>query len=181
MALRDVLLGLLADRPDHAYSLKHRLSPGLAGERLINDGVLYPLLARLEREGLLTSELEEHRGRVRRRYRATTAGRRAFVRWVRSDADEDCQPTYELYTSHPLVKLLFADRLSERQRCEKLERHRDGVSERLATLERVRALADPRDAGTLGTAWLELEIAQDHERLNGLEALLERQQTGAQT
>jgi DNA-binding PadR family transcriptional regulator len=181
MALRDVLLGLLADRPDHAYSLKHRLSPGLASARLINDGVLYPLLARLEREGLLNSELERHRGRVRRRYHTTAAGRRAFSSWLASDADEDYEPTHELYTSHPLVKLLFGDRLSEEQRREKLERHRDAVCERLATLERVRDLADPRDADTLGTAWLELEIAQDQERLAGLHALLERQQTGALT
>ncbi len=53
MALRHVILGLLLERPSHPYELKRRLSPGLPRERLINEGILYPLLARLEREGLV--------------------------------------------------------------------------------------------------------------------------------
>ena len=56
MALRHVVLGLLADEPDHAYALKHRLSPGLPREQQVNDGVLYPLLAKLEADGLATSD-----------------------------------------------------------------------------------------------------------------------------
>lgn len=65
MALRHIILGLLVDRPDHAYALKHRLSPGLPRERLVNDGVLYPLLAKLQEEGLVTSaERRGDRGRA---------------------------------------------------------------------------------------------------------------------
>ncbi|HME04201.1 MAG TPA: PadR family transcriptional regulator [Solirubrobacteraceae bacterium] len=172
MALRHVLLGLLADRPDHGYSLKRRLSPGLPAERLINDGILYPLLRRLEDEGLLTSRSEQHAGRERRRFSTTARGRREFLAWLHSDADEDCEPTYELYTSQPLVKLLFGDDLSERERNEKLVRHADGIRERLATLERLRALVDPAERLSLGAAWLQLELAAEGQRLAGIEALL---------
>jgi DNA-binding PadR family transcriptional regulator len=172
MALRHVLLGLLVDRPDHGYSLKRRLSPGLAEERLINDGILYPLLRRLEQERLLTSRSEQHAGRERRRFSATADGRREFLAWLRSSSDEDCEPTYELYISHPLVKLLFGGHLSERARSEKLIRHADGIRERLATLERLLALSDPARSRSLSATWLRLEMQADEQRLAAIESLL---------
>jgi DNA-binding PadR family transcriptional regulator len=174
MALSDVLVGLLLDEPDHGYCLKRRLSPGLPEERLINDGILYPLLKRLERDGLLSSRSERRAGRDRRSFRATARGRRAFLTWLRSDRDEDDQPTYALYVDHPLVKLLFSDHLSDSERLAKLTNHSRGVRERLATLERLRAIMDPRGARALSSAWLELEIAQQEQRLVGLQALLDQ-------
>jgi DNA-binding PadR family transcriptional regulator len=179
MALRDVLVGLVVDRPDHGYSLKRRLSPGLPPDRLINDGVLYPLLRRLEEDGLLRGHPERHAGRDRRSFQATARGRRAFLAWLRSDVDEDCEPTYELYVAHPLVKLLFGDHLSDDERLAKLANHSSGVRERLATLERLRAVMDPRSARALNSAWLDLEIAQQQQRLQGLQALLDRLRASA--
>lgn len=181
MALRHVLLGLLVDHPDHGYSLKRRLSPGLPADRLINDGVLYPLLGRLEQEGLLTSRAERRGGRERRRFRATARGRRAFLSWLRSDAEEGYEPTYELYVAHPLVKLLFAEHLSGDERKAKLARHEDDVRQRLATLRRLRAMVQPEDARPLSSAWLELEIEQQQQRLQGLHALLEQVSVRAPT
>jgi hypothetical protein len=79
-----------------------------------------------------------------------------------------------LYVAHPLVKLLFSDHLSESEQLSKLANHTSGVRERLATLARLRAMTDPRGARTLNSAWLELEIAQQQQRLEGLQALLEK-------
>ncbi|MFD2397937.1 PadR family transcriptional regulator [Prauserella oleivorans] len=62
MALRHLVLGLLTDRPDHAYALKARLAPGVPREQRVNDGVLYPLLAKLEAEGRVTGRDEPGRG-----------------------------------------------------------------------------------------------------------------------
>src|SRR5260221_7211314 len=113
MALRHVVLGLLVDKPDHAYALKHRLSPGVPREQLVNDGILYPLLGKLELAGLVSSvECAARNGRLRRVYSASAAGRAEFRRWLRSDEDEDGPRLYELFTSQPLVKLLFAGHLS---------------------------------------------------------------------
>jgi DNA-binding PadR family transcriptional regulator len=180
MALRDVLLGLLVDRPDHGYNLKRRLSPGLPAERLINDGVLYPMLRRMEEEGLVSGRVERRAGRARRRFSATAHGRREFRAWLSSDADEDYEPTYELYLAHPLVKLLFSDHLSQDEVTAKLTRHADGVRERLTTLDRLRAISPPSpDTHNLSSAWLELEIVEQQQRLEGLSALLDHQQTGA--
>ena len=83
MALKHVLLGLLTDGPDHAYALKRRLSPALPREQLINDGVLYPLLAKLEADGLLNSSEEQGpNGRRRRVYSVTPRGAKEFRRWL---------------------------------------------------------------------------------------------------
>jgi DNA-binding PadR family transcriptional regulator len=172
MALRHVVLGLLVERPDHAYALKHRLSPGVPRDRLVNDGVLYPLLAKLEAEGLATSaERPGRTGRPRRVYSATRAGGDEFRRWLDSDEDEDGPPMHELFVAHPLVKLLFAGRLPAAALRAKLDRHARLVADRIAALEELGRIAPPATAGSLGAALLELELRQLRDRLDWLEGL----------
>ena len=48
-----VVLGLLIERPAHGYALKRALTPALPRNQLVNDGILYPLLDRLERDELV--------------------------------------------------------------------------------------------------------------------------------
>lgn len=172
MALRHVILGLIVDRPDHAYALKHRLSPGVPREQLINDGVLYPLLARLEADGLATStERPGRTGRPRRVFSPTPAGRAEFRRWLNSDEDERDPPIHELFVAHPLVKLLFARHLSAAEIRAKLARHVKQVGDRIAALEELRRIAPPEAAAGLGPSLLELELRQLRDRLDWLEGL----------
>lgn len=179
--LRHVLLGLLVDRPDHAYALKQRLAPGVPRERLINDGVLYPLLAKLESGGLVTSaERQGERGRARRVYSITPAGRAEFRRWLRSDDDEDGPPLHELFVDQPLVKLLFARHLGPARVRVKLERHAERVAERIGALESLQAITHPDAAAGLGPSLLELELRQLRDRLawlRGQSALSSRART----
>jgi DNA-binding PadR family transcriptional regulator len=172
MAFKHVLLGLLVDQPDHAYALKHRLSPGLPREQLVNDGVLYPLLAKLETDGLAKSiERPGRSGRLRRVYRVTPAGRVEFRRWLLSDEDEEGSPIYEVFVAHPLVKLLFAAHLSQRELRTKLERHAARVAQRIAALESLRSLT-PAEAVGLGPSLLDLELRQLGDRLDWLREAL---------
>lgn len=167
--LRHVLLGLLVDRPDHAYALKRRLSPGLPRERLINDGVLYPLLARLEADGLTTSaEQPGSAGRPRRVHSVTAAGRAEFRRWLDSEEDEEGPPLHELFVAQPLVKLLFAGHLGPAGLRRKLDLHAERVTERIAALEALRAVAPRGGAGGLGPSLLDLELRQLRDRLDWL-------------
>lgn len=161
-----MILGLLADQPDHAYALKRRLSPGLPREQLINDGILYPLLAKLEADGMVRSDERPGRaGRARRVYSLTRVGRTEFRRWLRADEDEEGPPPHELFIAHPLVKLLFARHLSDDELRTKLERHAARVLERIAALESLAALAPAGAAGGLGPSLLELELRQLRDRL----------------
>lgn len=172
MALRHVILGLLVERPDHAYALKHRLSPGVPRDQLINDGVLYPLLAKLEAEGLAAGAEQPGRaGRPRRVYSITRAGRTEFQRWLKSDEDEDGPPIHELFVAHPLVKLLFAGHLSPAALRAKLANQAQLVADRIAALEGLSRIAPPQTAKSLGASLLDLELRQLRDRLAWLEAL----------
>lgn len=164
-----MVLGLLVERPDHAYALKHRLSPGVPRDQLVNDGVLYPLLAKLEAEGLAASaERPGRSGRPRRVYSVTRAGRDEFRRWLSSDEDEDGPPMHELFIAHPLAKLLFAGRLPADALGAKLDRHARRVADRIVALEELGRIAPPEAAGSLGASLLELELRQLRDRLDWL-------------
>lgn len=65
-----------AQEPIYGLAMIEEL--GRHGYRL-SAGTLYPLLHGLERKGYLRSAKEQQGGRVRRVYRATTAGRRALA------------------------------------------------------------------------------------------------------
>ncbi|HKZ13644.1 MAG TPA: PadR family transcriptional regulator [Solirubrobacterales bacterium] len=179
MALRHVILGLLVDRPDHAYSLKHRLSPGVPRAQLINDGVLYPLLAKLEAEELVQgSERPGRAGKPRRVFSVTPAGRREFRRWLRSDEGEGEPPIHALFVNHPLVKLLFARHLPATELRAKLDRHAELLTARIAGLEELRRIAPPEAAVGLGSSLLDLELRQLHDRLDWLEGLPDTPRAG---
>jgi DNA-binding PadR family transcriptional regulator len=173
MRLRHVLIGLLSDQPDHAYALKHRLSPGLPRDQLINDGVLYPLLAKLQADGLADSvERPARSGRRRRVYSVTPAGRAEFRRWLLSDEDEQEPRMHELFVAHPLVKLLFAGHLSEHELRTKLERHAARIADRIAALESFYSFAPADGVQGLGPSLLELELRQLRDRRDWLRETL---------
>ena len=66
---------LLAVAPDRRYGLEIIRHLEFA-DLVLTEGTIYPLLARLEREGLLKSEWVEGEGpRPRKYYQLTTAGR----------------------------------------------------------------------------------------------------------
>ncbi len=76
--LRGVLelcvLGVLAEQPTYGYAIGQRLSG--AGLGTVKGGTLYPLLARLEAEGLVESSWRAGAGGPGRKYFAlTVAGR----------------------------------------------------------------------------------------------------------
>ena len=171
--LEAVVLGLLVDEPAHGYALKARLAPGMPRERQINDGVLYPLLGRLEERGLTRHETNSGPGPgpPRRVFHATADGRRAFAEWLRSDADEGAELDYELFLDHPLLKLLFAAHLSPPERRAKVESLLAAARDRLTAIEEAASLGADVPGGTGGVV---LELGRSRERaiIDALEGLL---------
>ena len=107
------VLGFLIDQPMHGYALKRALSPALPPQQQVNDGILYPLLKRLESEGLVRKRVERGRGsRDRHVFHPTAKGRRAFEQWLAGADDESDEVTYDFLLGHPfLTKCLFFSRL----------------------------------------------------------------------
>src|SRR5438132_1281148 len=80
--MKQAILGFLVDQPMHGYQLKRALSPALPREQRVNDGILYPLLKRMDAEGLISGRVERRaNGRERRVYHPTAAGR-AIDMWA---------------------------------------------------------------------------------------------------
>jgi DNA-binding PadR family transcriptional regulator len=174
MAFKHVVLGFLVDQPMHGYQLKRAVSPALPADQMINDGVLYPLLKRMEREGLVTSRLERARKAPDRRvFRPTKLGRQAFTEWLESAGDEQDEIAYDFLSGHPfLAKSLFFDQLSARQVREKLEAQLESSTAKLRTFEEIRKGMADRDVSAYRIAVLDLGIAQQRERVAWLRKMV---------
>jgi DNA-binding PadR family transcriptional regulator len=141
MSLKFGILGLLAEQPLHAYSVKARFQDLLGGSWEVNIGQVYTTLQRLERDGLVApAEPRGDRGRLP--YRLTEVGRKALEAWLAEPESEPQQLREEIY-----LKLQLATRIAigdlpallARQRRVYLQRLKD-----LAVLEQ-KAKAQGRD------------------------------------
>jgi DNA-binding PadR family transcriptional regulator len=78
---RPLLLGLLAEGESYGYALIQRVKELSSGQLQWTEGMLYPVLHRLEHEGLIEAEWKEaETGRRRKYYRLTRPGKKAATR-----------------------------------------------------------------------------------------------------
>lgn len=73
--LEAMLLAVVAERPGHGYALIRRLRDRSGGTFDLPEGTVYPVLHRLERQGLVRSVWSEGERRRRRTYRISEKGR----------------------------------------------------------------------------------------------------------
>ena len=164
-----VILGFLIDEPRHGYDLKRVLSPALGRDRQLNDGVLYPLLAKLTRDGWVRRSIEREGGRARHVYAATARGRREFAAWLATAVDEEDEVTYDFLVGHPfLAKCIFFARLRPAARRAKLTAQRAAAEAKLASFRSIRAGMVERRVDPFRVAVLDLGIAQQREKIRWL-------------
>jgi len=77
--LDGLILAVVAAEPAHGYAIIQALKRRSGGTFALPEGTIYPALHRLEGDGLLASAWVEARGRRRRVYRITAAGRRRLA------------------------------------------------------------------------------------------------------
>ena len=77
--LDGLVLATLAAGPAHGYAVIEELKRRSGGAFDLPEGTVYPVLHRLEAEGLLASEWSSDSGRKRRVYRLTRRGRSALT------------------------------------------------------------------------------------------------------
>jgi DNA-binding PadR family transcriptional regulator len=71
-----LVLAILAEGDSYGYAIIKRVATLSAGQLQWTDGMLYPVLHRLERQGLVSTKWgESDSGRKRKYYRITRAGR----------------------------------------------------------------------------------------------------------
>lgn len=81
--LESFVLGLIWQLgPCSPYSLRRHMAQSPSTQWSGSAGAIYPLVARLEKQGLLASESGTTGRRERREYRITSAGKRALRAWI---------------------------------------------------------------------------------------------------
>lgn len=87
LQLEGLVLAVLGQGPLHGYAIANELRERSEGVLDVAEGTLYPVLHKLEKEGLIRSRWEVVNGRRRRVYAASPAAGRAvrerFDRWRR--------------------------------------------------------------------------------------------------
>ena len=74
-----LILTVLSEEPMYGYQISQELAERSGGYFDMKEGLLYPLLHRMQHEGLLSSDWQEASGTRRRKYYAiTTAGQEAL-------------------------------------------------------------------------------------------------------
>lgn len=78
--LKTIVLKLLAERgPMYGYEITQSVKERTKGEIILTFGALYPVLHKLEQDGLLLTESVEVDGRLRKYYSVTPRGNEAAV------------------------------------------------------------------------------------------------------
>jgi DNA-binding PadR family transcriptional regulator len=73
---KPIILVILQDGEDYGYNIIQRVKQLSGGTLEWSDGMLYPVLQRLEKDNLITSRwIVSDEGRYRKYYRITDAGR----------------------------------------------------------------------------------------------------------
>jgi transcriptional regulator len=97
-----LVLAILAEGESYGYAIIKRVSDLSGGHLQWTDGMLYPVLHRLERNGLVAAKWgESESGRRRKYYRLTKDGRRQL------DAERDRWKVVD-ETLHRIWKLSYA-------------------------------------------------------------------------
>jgi DNA-binding PadR family transcriptional regulator len=90
MSVPYTILGVLMNEPAHGYSIRKHLEEAFSKALGLNDGQLYPALAKLEGLGWIEKEVvEQRRSPTKHLYRVTQAGREAFLRWLAGEGAEE--------------------------------------------------------------------------------------------
>jgi DNA-binding PadR family transcriptional regulator len=144
MSVSYTILGVLMDAPAHGYSIRKHLEETFSKDLGLNDGQLYPALAKLEGQGFIAKEVVEQRSSpTKHLYRVTEAGREAFLRWLEGAEPDDARE-----------RLSFFWRDGFLQRCTFFERLDGEVA---AAQVRARLAETARRAQRLESALTELE------------------------
>lgn len=127
------LLGYLMYQPLTGYEIKKQVDHSIGFFWQENYGHIYPMLRRLEREGMIEPAPDAvSGGHARKRYAITEKGRKAFFDWMAREVDP-LKIRYEL-----LLKVFFSARPGSPSVLEHLEAEERRMQQLVASYDMVR-------------------------------------------
>ena len=114
--LEGAVIGVIQkNQPCTAYSLRQVLKASPSSHWRASAGAIYPLLARLEEEGLIKTQDDKDDRRGRKLLSMTARGKKAFKSWITAIANPDL--IADVYD--PLrTRVFFLDALSDAERAD---------------------------------------------------------------
>src|SRR5579862_78824 len=132
MSVRHALLALLSEGPKYGLRLREEFEAGTGEVWPLNIGQVYTTLQRLERDGLIESEDDEHDS-PQRRFRITAEGEHELAAWLRTPPDMSSPPRDEL-----VIKVLVALRVPGTEVPEVIQAHRRYLVELMQQWTRIK-------------------------------------------
>lgn len=165
------VLGLLKERPMHGYQLSRELGDSLGGLWRVSYGSLYPTLRRLEGDAAIESEAGDVRGARRKKvYRITAKGEQIFLELLQ-ESPQDTQTEDARFR----MRLAFFRYLPPETRIRLLERRRQALQDRLATI--AESLRAGRRTDDYGRALIEHSRSVTESDITWLEQLIAAERT----
>lgn len=140
MALRYALLGLISERSRYGYEIKKEFEGSIGFFWNAHLSQIYPELAKLEEEGLLSKRqvIQEERPN-KLLYAITDQGRKALKEWLA----RPIRPRQ--IKDEALLKVFFSGMIPKQKVIANIERHKRHCQERLETLRMIHRLTSTLD------------------------------------
>jgi len=139
MDIKSILLGFLTHQPLTGYELKKRFSISFSFFSGASYGSIYPALKKMEREGLVTQQLEIQDGAPNRKvYSITAAGRKTFIESLTAPFH------WEMPKNAFLTRLFFFAHLSPEERKVAVRGHLESLKETQQQLKSTRSEIEAR-------------------------------------
>ncbi len=127
-----VILGLLSKSLQSGYELKRILAKSSSFYGSESNAQIYPVLKRLENQGLVNSMRDETSGaRNKRIYEITQKGQAQLIQWLESDAE------LSLSREEFLLQLSLGQHLAEATLVEKLNHYSQSIVKKLTELDKI--------------------------------------------
>jgi len=141
VSVRHALLALLAEGPKFGLRLQQEFESRTGEVWPLNVGQVYTTLQRLERDGLVESDVEGGEG-PQKDFRITSEGHRELTEWLHTPPDSDIPPRDEL-----VIKVLVALRVPGVDVRQVIQAHRRHLVEMMQRYTHVKAEAAEPDLG----------------------------------
>ena len=174
MSAKFMILGSLMESPVHGYDLKKRVFKKVFADFGINDGQLYPLLKRLEGEGLIRKEIVPREGAPsRHKYFITDAGREALITWLEDDSGEERSMRYDFMRKDEFfTRCNYIRHLDKARAVAKMQSQIRLVQDTLADFHAARDRMIEKNVDPYRIKLLEYGIRSQQARLDWLQDLL---------
>ncbi len=180
MSVPYTILGVLMETPAHGYSIKKYMLKNFSKDFGINDGQLYPALAKLESRGWIKKTVvPQPRSPARHLYRVTEEGEAAFLRWLCGEEEGEAPARLDFFWKYGFLQRCGFFRYLEPEVVqEQTGRKLDEERRRLADLESLLKRMEARDTDPYRRMVVDYGVRYERMRVEWLEDLLARVSQG---